>query len=396
MRGHFRAGFATADITPDPLEGRVELSGYVARHQPATGLRDRLQAGVLALAVDDRPPVLLVGLDLCILDPTAAERIASTCPVPDEDVLLACSHTHSAPATYPLIGCGEPDPAYLRVLALRVGDAARRALSSLCPCRLGWGRRVVTRPLWGNRRDAAGPTDGRLHLLKVERAESDRAPICALWSVACHPVVLGAENVRVSADFVGEVRAHLPFPSLFLQGCCGDQNPLVRGEDGMGPWGAFAGEVSTLWAVTPTAPSGPWGLAAAAVPLPRLVGDSLEGLPLGEDPVGRAMQAWAQRVAAPGGVVPPSGARLIAGRIGNGRIALWPGEPFVSLQLALPPDTLAVGHAGASVGYVPDRQAYAHPGYEAGSAHRYYGFPSALAPEAGETLVAVTRELLGG
>jgi neutral ceramidase len=393
-RGSFRAGFAVADITPDPGAQRVELSGYVARQQPALGVRDRLQVAALALAVGEEAPLLLVALDLCILDGPTAALLAAACPLSPQRVWLACSHTHAAPATYPLLGCGEPDPGYAALVAKRVGGAARSALATMEPCRLGWGRTALAPPLWGNRRDPAGPWDGRIHLLKIERAESDRAPVVAVWSLACHPVVLGPENRMVSADFVGVVREALSFPSFFLQGCCGDQNPRDRGESALGVWRQAAEALQTLWQGTPTASRGPWAVASAPVALPRLPGDGIPPLPTPDPAVAAAMRLWQGRVATPGAAVPPSRAEVTVLRLGNGRVALWPGEPFVSLQGALPSDTLAVGHVGPSVGYIPDAPAYGAPGYEVGWAHRYYGFPSALAPAAGEALVAATHGLL--
>ena len=393
-RVHFRAGFAEADITPDPGRRRVELSGYVARVQPAAGVRDRLKAAVLAIAAAGEEPRALVGLDLCILGAAAATRIASACPLPADRIVLACSHTHAAPATYPLIGCGDPDPVYERWLSLRVGDAMRRAVAGMVSCRLGWGRRRLSEPRWGNRRDPGGATDPRLHLLKIERSESARTPICAVWSAACHPVVLGAENRLVSADWVGQVRQALPWPSLFLQGFCGDQNPLCRGMSELGAWSGLAGEVADLWSVTPTASAGPCGWRRRVVELPRLPGDAVVGLPADGSRAAAAMQRWATGVARPGEGVPPMPAAVAAWRVHNGSAVFWPGEPHIPHALALPAGCLGVGHIGASVGYVPDRAAYAWPGYEAGSAHRYYGFPSALAPEAGEALLAACMEML--
>ena len=393
-RVHFRAGFAAADITPDPAAGPVELSGYVAREQPATGVRDRLRAAVLALGGDAGESRLLVGLDLCALDAEAAERIAASCPLPEASVVLCCSHTHGAPTTCPLLGCGESDPAYVRRVALAVGDAARRAVAGAVPCRLGWGRRPLPGPVpWGNRRDPAGPTDPRVHLLKVERADSTRQPVCAVWSLACHPVVFGSDNRLVSADWVGEVARALPWPSLFLQGCCGDQNPLARGEAGLAPWAAVASELSALWNVTPTAAAGPLAFARQDVMLPRLPGDAVPPEPAAPRPAA-AMARWAQTVARPGAEVPPEPTAVTVARIGGGRVAFWPGEPHVALGLQLPADCLAVGHAGGTVGYVPERAAYARGGYEVAEAHRYYARPSALAPEAGEHLVAVSDALL--
>lgn len=183
---HLYAGFAARCLLPDLAVEPLELSGYAARIQPATGVRDPLQVGALALATEAAKPHLLIALDLC------------------------------------------------------AAAAAAAALDALAPCRLGWGRAVLTDPPWGNRRDPAGVVDLRLHGLKIERADRLRTPVCLLWSAACHAVVLEASERRISADWVGVVRARLPYPPLFVPGCCGDQNPKRRGESALADWTAVA------------------------------------------------------------------------------------------------------------------------------------------------------------
>ncbi len=392
-RVHFRAGFASADITPDPSWSPVELSGYVDREQPALGVRERLEADALALAGDEQDPVVIVGLDLCILGEDQVAKIAAACPVPRQRLVLCCSHTHSAVATYPLVGCGQVSDAYLRHLALVVGDTVRRAMAEAVPCRLGWGRATLPEPPWANRRDPSGPIDPRIHLLKIERAESTRTPICALWSLACHPVVLEATNRYISPDWVGMVRRALPMPSLFTQGFCGEQNPAACGEGAVAVWGAIATALEALWSRTPTAPSGPLGWRDNLVQLPRATGD-----PVGEWPqqtrAGAAMRLWVEQIARPGQAVPPSPAEVRAARIGNGRVVFWPGEPHIPYALELPADCLPVGHTGPTVGYIPEEAAYARGGYEVQGAHRYYAYPSGLAPEAGKGLREATTALL--
>ena len=44
--------------------------------------------------------------------------------------------------------------------------------------------------------------------------------------------------------------------------------------------------------------------------------------------------------------------------------------------------------------YIPARRAYPHSGYEVAEAYKYYGYPAALAPEAGEQYVAAAVQLI--
>ncbi len=386
LEHRLHAGFASRQLHPDPGAGPLELSGYAARTQPATGVRDPLQVDALAMATEAAPPLLLVALDLCAADAALVSALTAACPLDAGRVQIVCSHTHSAPAGYHLLGCGRPHPAYLRHLVDTAAATARAALDALAPCRLGWGQAVVD-PLWANRRDPAGVVDPRLRALKIERTDDLRTPVCLVWSAPCHPVVLEATERRISADWVGVVRARLPYPSLFVPGCCGDQNPRRRGEAALADWTWVADRLHALWGATATAETGALAAAAAELDLPRRPGD---------DPTqagGPRPPGW-EAVALPGRPVPPTAIQACAWRMGNGRLLLWPGEPHAALAQGLPADCLATGHAGASCGYIPERAAYAAGGYEVASAHRYYGFASALAPEAGEMLRRVGGSLL--
>ncbi len=387
MGVRMRAGFAVRHLLPDQAAGPVELSGYAARVQPATGVRDPLQVAALALAVGDQGPYLLIGLDVCAADTALVASLTASCRLPADRLQVVCSHTHSAPAGYHLLDCGRPDPAFLRQLVATAAATAAAAMDALVPCRLGWGRAALADPPWANRRDPGGMVDPRLHALKIERADGTRAPVCMLWSAACHPVVLEASQRRISADWVGVVRAGLPYPSIFIPGCSGDQNPRRRGEAALAEWVGVAERLHALWCSVRVGAADALAAVRASVELPRLAGDR-PAVAGGPRPAG-----W-DAVARPGRPVPPTVAEVGAWRVGDGRLLFWPGEPHAALAQGLPADCLATGHAGASCGYVPERAAYAAGGYEVAAAHRYYGFASALAPEAGEILRRTGEALL--
>ena len=55
-----------------------------------------------------------------------------------------------------------------------------------------------------------------------------------LFNYACHGVVMGPDNIDVSADWIGAARKTLEEnptigTAMFLQGCCGNINPGYRG-----------------------------------------------------------------------------------------------------------------------------------------------------------------------
>jgi hypothetical protein len=79
-------------------------------------------------------------------------------------------------------------------------------------------------------------------------------------------------------------------------------------------------------------------------------------------------------------------------RFGDLALVSAPGELFVELGLAVKrgagvPNLFLCGFGNDNVGYIPTRRAYPLGGYEINDAYRYYAYPAALAPEAGEHYV---------
>ncbi|MCJ7550445.1 MAG: hypothetical protein MUQ30_12270, partial [Anaerolineae bacterium] len=120
-----------------------------------------------------------------------------------------------------------------------------------------------------------------------------------------------------------------------------------------------------------------------------------------EAKIQRAMLAWADQTltqaqsdATPSGIAAP--VQVI--RVGSLALVGVPGELFSGLgrqiKEALPDcQTFIVGYANGDVGYIPDRAAYGGGGYEVTDAYKYYGYPAALAPEAGEMIVRASVRL---
>jgi hypothetical protein len=78
-------------------------------------------------------------------------------------------------------------------------------------------------------------------------------------------------------------------------------------------------------------------------------------------------------------------------RVGDVTFVGLPVEPFVligrGLIDAIGPSTIVCGYANGTVGYCPMPSDHLEGGYEVERAHRVYGQPAALAPEAPGLLV---------
>ncbi len=86
-------------------------------------------------------------------------------------------------------------------------------------------------------------------------------------------------------------------------------------------------------------------------------------------------------------------------RLGDIAFVNAPGELFAELGLAIKygsgvKQTFICGFGNDNIGYIPARRAYPHGGYEVAEAYKYYRYPAALAPEAGECYVAAAIQLV--
>jgi hypothetical protein len=170
----------------------------------------------------------------------------------EASLLVAASHTHTAPAVDPSKPrLGACDPGYAALVQQRAADLlARLGTIDPVPChvdyrtgsadhainrrRPGWHTSLRHLPYRGvrNAPNPAGPRDETLHVLTFSDP-TDR-PLAVLWSYACHPIGFPART-QVSADFPGVVRRALreahgaELPVLFLQGFAGDVRPRETG-----------------------------------------------------------------------------------------------------------------------------------------------------------------------
>jgi hypothetical protein len=228
----FRAGVAKADL--DPPTG-LPMAGYSTRY--SKGTLDPLEARVLALS-DGSRTIAVVTLDLCFpFDPPVMDKIRAGARDAADEVVFHASHTHSGP-TYALA----PEAAEHAVP--RVVGAIRAAVRGMVPARIGngWGQTYVgfnrryvqvdgsVQMFWRNEPKVSStfPVDPTVGVIRVDRA--DGSPLAVLVHYACHPVVLGPDNLDYSADYPSEMRRYVEQEfagsmAFFLQGAPGDINP---------------------------------------------------------------------------------------------------------------------------------------------------------------------------
>lgn len=222
--GSLRAGFGKIDITP---RVGARLVGYAGREQGSTGVHDRLFARALVLENEGRAWALCA-LDLCYFrEPSVAavrEIVGGQTHIPGDHVFICTTHTHSGPDD------ADTD-SYPTPLPELVAEAIIQAASQLRPAALAVGYGV----LYGhsiNRRWIHRPIDPAVTVIRVD--DDDGCPLGLVTNFGLHGVVLGADNLLISADWPGYAMAALERAlgeeavCLFTQGGSADANPLTR------------------------------------------------------------------------------------------------------------------------------------------------------------------------
>jgi neutral ceramidase len=231
-----QAGIAKVNLEPDL---GMAMGGYGARTGVAQGVLDPVQARVLALS-DGHHTIALVTLDLVSgLELPEMEQIrAAVRPNGIEQVIFLASHTHSGP-TY-----SSNLDAYRKAVS-RIQQTIPIAARLMTPVRIGtgWGvaylghnRRALlldgqAHMFWRDETQLpSSPVDPTVGVIRLDRR--DGTPIAILVNYACHPVVLGPDNLSYSADYPSVMRDVIEegFNSsamaFFLQGAPGDINPF--------------------------------------------------------------------------------------------------------------------------------------------------------------------------
>ena len=427
----FRVGAAAVEITPKP---GTPLGGLY-RPRAVSGVLDPLYAKALVVE-QDGSTIAFVVLDLVTTTApivrAARERIARETGLPAERVMIAATHTHSAPQLPrgslidDLTRANSPEgKAYVDGLPARIAQAVREAKARLAPARLSaavgkaegisFNRRVLrgssSRAIWQPRKidpaveRPAGPVDPDVGLLVLE---GEGAPTAAVVNFAMHPTsVMGT---KVSADYPGALARLLRerfgdgLVTLFANGCCGDLNHgdyvtgTRRTTEQLGK--ALADAAGKAWPSREPQRTFAPRAARATVTLDRAR--------FTEADVTRARETARRMRTESLGTVEMAEAVCILETAEKKDVALTaevqafafgddvalvalPGEIFVELGLALKARspfryTLIAELANGSIGYVPNREAYPQGNYEVVSAR--------CAAGSGERLVDAAVRLL--
>jgi neutral ceramidase len=365
-----RAGVARVEITP-PVG--YPMGGYAARQGPSTGVHDPLYATALTLEAGG-VRIAILSCDLRSF-PSARVITAARDRKLADHVLIAVTHNHSGPMTWEDQSWPSRERSWFAETEEKLLAAIGRASKSAFPARLaagfgevylGHNRREVgadgkTTMRWRNaEKKPTSPIDPNVGVIRVDDASG--APRAVIVNYACHAVVLGPDNRRISADYPGFLARRIERElggalCLFVQGGAGDINPYLDkqpvDQNGFGE----AEKMGEL-------------LAEEALKIIRRLKPAVEpeaSIRAAADIV-EFHDRWDAVKTLRAGLTTLLINRTIA-------IATIPGEPFVDLQIAFRDrseiaNSFLFGYTysagGEWVGYVPTLRAAAEGGYGAG------------------------------
>jgi neutral ceramidase len=404
------AGVAKVCISPRP---GARLAGFAARQDVCRGVHDDLYARALVLR-SAQEAAAIVSVDVLALPGAFVERlrekIARKTGLPARCVMIACTHTHAAPVTITtFFNPGEEvDPQYMESLASAIEQSVENAWRGRFAAAAGTGSAKV-RGIAVNRRSHDGlPVDEEAGILRID---DDRGRIRAvLMNFACHPTVLGPDNLLASGDFpaaaIDRIEALHGAAALFVNGAEGDVSVghsselSAIGVIASGRTFERAGELGRRLADAVSSELD--GIATSTDPLIRVealtidlprkqfasVGQTRSDLDRArqrlstmDDSTEEYRHAKSELLYASitdfyaAAEMPPGNVlrvELQGVRIGEAMFVAVPAEVFVELELQMKHSARArlflVGIANGYIAYLPDRNAYANGGYEVVSA----------------------------
>lgn len=211
------------------------MGGYGMRRQKSEGVLDDLKCTAILLEIGGKP---IVFCDVEILMITneivtaVKEKLEEKYGIQPEMVTIATTHTHAGPEIrserLPMFD-EETDDGFWR----RYQDFLKEKIfATIADCFEkepveveAWYRTVKIEGLYGNRNGIGKPEDKDVTLIVFK---NEKAVEAAIVNIACHPTVLGAQNLQISSDLLGYisrgVKERLGVYPLMMQGASGDMS----------------------------------------------------------------------------------------------------------------------------------------------------------------------------
>jgi len=407
----FAVGAGKVEITP-PLE--VPYLSFAPRHSAFTTVHDPLFVRSVIVSDGQKTAAIISAEAIGFINTVLGEgrnftgevrtKVQARTGIPGEAVMLAAAHVHSSPDTLDIRPLRETAGAadWLEGLIEKIVLSVETARKDMFEAHL----KAAQGEFAGYSRNRRGDDclDNSVTVLLFESPGSGRK--VALVNYACHPVIVQAQE-RVSADYVGVMSSSLEQgmqgleACLFLQGACGDINPLVddtRDFADVSRMGTALGDkVKDILDRISGAdcPAQPLSIhyASEFIELPSRRLPTLEEAEALETADNRMWLRDELEIRRREGEIPfPAEVQVM--RLGNVLLAAISGEPFCRMgkairEIAAPLIGIPVGYANGYVGYIVPPEAWEKGGYEVDP-----GPWSKVGPESFHMIIAAFERLI--
>ena len=415
----FQVGAARVCISPHES---IWLAGYAARTRPSTGVAHDIWAKAAAIQDAHGGRVVIVTMDLLrvpVVD--LAKEVKRRYGIERSQLLLNCSHNHSAPTLWEgdAFTALSPDEygkcrRYTEHLTADLIELVGAALHNLAPASILHGtgeagfaanRRLLTPKGYDIAYNPDGPTDRRVPVLKM--TGPDGKLLAVLFGYGCHNTTLGPANYQVNGDYAGYAQedlenAHPGATALYLQLCAGDQDPHPRGgiEAAQRNGRELASAVEHVMEGKLESLRGPIRTAFHTVDL-AFAPHTRETFEKRLDDPNRAVVRNARAMLKEydeGHPIRALSYPVQAVRFGRGlALVAIGGEPVVDYALRARrelPNVIVAGYSNTVKGYIPSRRVLAEGGYEGGDSMIYYGLPGPFTSTVEDTIFGAMKNVL--
>ena len=243
-----KIGFSVVDITP---ELGIYLTGYGMPERLAEGVHSPLNASVMVFE-DGNTSAVVIGLDWCFVDwpltQVIRKEINKMTGIPDQNIDLCCSHTHSAPHTTYMrtLGRTAVDPEnkgvdYVLKSAPLIAAGVKQAQANLRECTAGFAATKTLASVSRRGMDEDGKVrgfiqdpdqicDNNMVVVRFQDAESGN-DLGILVHGSGHNTAMGG-NRLISSDWCGvmkeRIRDRYQVPVVFVNGALGDVGPRTN------------------------------------------------------------------------------------------------------------------------------------------------------------------------
>ncbi|QHE53038.1 hypothetical protein GS400_13860 [Pontibacillus sp. HMF3514] len=403
------------------------MAGFIAREGYYEGIHDDLWMKSVVLQEDDSKLILL-SLDIIGLEGITINKIKDSLThhfgVDSDSVMISTTHTHAGPATLENANLGYVSQEYINYIVKKATECVNLALLDLEEVELRYGKGIC-REVGKNRREVTGMTDPEVLVLSVYKANHNELKTVVV-NYACHPTVLGPDNVQLSADFPYYLyqaieRIYEDPNVLFINGAAGNINVGHHAHDSINGKSfnkrtfteakrhgyTLAGEVVKVIEQSESIHDFSILYKQMKMSITFTVNDMVQSinnelkslkhidknkLKLGQQKMIQLKEKWSSIWLNNTNEDHQIHYSLSVGRIGPILFVTLPGEFFVELGLlvkqAFPQHPVLIfGYTNGSLGYVADQSSYIHGGYEIEEAYQAYGFPLPIPIGTGEAII---------